>query len=337
MKLSEIAEHLDGTTVQGDDVSVRHVTEPGQGTENCAEIWLERNVHTTNPAIVDADLDRDEHGTILIVENLKEQLPGLLELFTDSEPEPTVHPSAEVLTDDFDPGTVSIGPNSYISSGVKLGRSVQVGPNVTVNGEVTIESGVRLHSGVRVESRARIGANSVVHANSVIGADGFGYDERDGQHQKIPQVGGVDIGENVEIGACSTIDRGTFGDTVIGDGTKIDNLVQIAHNCKVGKHCIFVAYSGLAGSVELGDHVTLGGQAGIKDHVTIEDEVTIAGRGGVINDVEDEGVVLSGFPARPRREDFRIKALIKRLPEMKDEINDLKEAVNKITGERESS
>ena len=159
----------------------------------------------------------------------------------------------------------------------------------------------------------KTGRNCLIHSGAVIGADGFGFERTEAGIVKIPQRGGVTIGDDVEIGACSTIDRGTLNDTVIGSGTKIDNQVQIGHNVKIGRNCIICSMSGIAGSTELGDNVTISVQAGITDHVTIGSNVIIAGRSGVTNDVPD-GAIVSGFPARNHNDAKRALVLASDLP-----------------------
>ena len=144
-----------------------------------------------------------------------------------------------------------------------------------------------------------------IHANAVIGADGFGYRQQDGRHVKVPQLGWVEIEDDVEIGACSTIDRGTFGPTRIGAGTKIDNLVMIGHNCQIGRHNVLCSQVGIAGSTTTGDYVVMAGQVGVADHITIGDQVTIGAKSGVAADISSNSQVL-GYPARPHKEQVRI-------------------------------
>jgi UDP-3-O-[3-hydroxymyristoyl] glucosamine N-acyltransferase len=163
-----------------------------------------------------------------------------------------------------------------------------------------------------------------------LGADGFGYVFQDGKHFKIPQVGGVVVGDDVEIGACTTIDRATTGNTVIGSGTKIDNMVQLAHNVNVGEHTILVAQVGIAGSCNIGRGVVMGGQVGLADHLTIDDGVIIGARSGVMHDLK-RGVYV-GTPALPRREAIRIVSLYHKLPELNDRIKELEEKLKKIEG-----
>ena len=163
---------------------------------------------------------------------------------------------------------------------------------------------------------AILGDRVTVHANAVFGADGFGYQFENGRHVKVPQLGHVEIGSDVEIGACTTIDRGTFGATRIGEGTKIDNLVMIAHNCQIGRHNILVSQMGMAGSSRTGDYVTIAGQVGVVGHVHIGDRCTIGGQAAVTKDVA-AGSRMLGSPATPEREQKRMLMALSRLPELK--------------------
>ena len=176
----------------------------------------------------------------------------------------------------------------------------------------------------------------MIHSGTVIGSDGFGYVQHQGRHQKIPQVGTVTIEDDVELGANVTVDRATFGRTVIKQGTKVDNLVQIAHNVSVGEHSIVVAQVGIAGSTTLGHHVMVGGQAGISDHITVGDQVMIAARSGVARHVPSRQIV-SGAPAMPHQEFIKAQALFPRLPELRQQVRELQERVRKLESGTPSS
>jgi UDP-3-O-[3-hydroxymyristoyl] glucosamine N-acyltransferase len=203
-----------------------------------------------------------------------------------------------------------VGRNSIIGRGSRLHSGVVIGADCRTGEDVELHPHVVLYDGTVVGNRVTI------HANSVIGADGFGYRHRDGRHEKVPQLGHVEIGDDVEIGACCTIDRGTFGATRIGAGSKIDNLVQIGHNCRIGNHNLLVSQCGIAGSSSTGDGVTVAGQAGIVDHVQIGAGAIIGAQAGVTKDVPENQAVL-GSPAAPMREQKRILMTIGHLPEMR--------------------
>jgi|YNPNPStandDraft_1061719.scaffolds.fasta_scaffold00001_71 UDP-3-O-[3-hydroxymyristoyl] glucosamine N-acyltransferase len=217
---------------------------------------------------------------------------------------------------------VAIGPNSYVGAGACVGDNCIIYPNVYVGENVRIGDECVLHPGVAIYRDCSLGRGVIVHAGAVIGSDGFGYVPGDKGLVKFPHLGRVEIGDDVEIGANATIDRAKTGATIVGDGTKIDNLVHIAHNVKIGKNCIIVALSGIAGSVEIGNGVTLAAQTGVKDHVVIEDGCIVAARAGVIGNIK-RGSVVSGFPARDHRAEKRAQAAWLRLPEMMERIRAL--------------
>jgi UDP-3-O-[3-hydroxymyristoyl] glucosamine N-acyltransferase len=207
---------------------------------------------------------------------------------------------------------VVIGCRCRIFSGVVIGRGCQLGDDVT------------LYPNAVLYDWTRIGNRVIVHAKAVLGADGFGYRLREGRHVKVPQLGRVEIEDDVEIGACTTIDRGTFGETRIGAGTKIDNLVQIGHNCRIGRHNIFISQMGIAGSSTTGDYVVVAGQVGIVGHIQIGAGAMIGGQAGVTKDVP-AGAHMLGSPATPEREQKRILMSLERLPEMRRDLRKIKQ------------
>ena len=198
-----------------------------------------------------------------------------------------------------------------------------------VGADSTVDDDSVLYPNVVVREGCSIGARVIIHSGTVIGADGFGYVQHEGRHHKIPQLGGVTIEDDVELGANVTIDRATLGHTVIKQGTKIDNLVQIAHNVTVGEHAIIVAQVGIAGSTTIGHHVMIGGQAGLADHLTIGDQVMIAARAGVNRSVEANQIV-SGAPVMPHETWMKAQAVIPRLPELRQLVRDLARRVERL-------
>ncbi len=220
-----------------------------------------------------------------------------------------VHPTVRI------PEDAAVGPYAVIEANVVLGRAVVVGAGTVIEEGVVIGDSTRLSARVTVHRGTVLGKRCVVQSGTVLGSDGFGYatDAR-GTHHRFPQRGGLSVGDDVEIGSNVTIDRGSVGDTSIEDGTKIDNLVHIAHNVKIGKNVIVVAQVGIAGSTQVDDGAVLGGQAGIIGHVKIGKRARIGAQAGVIGDVP-AGVEYSGYPARSHREQMRAHALFSRLPE----------------------
>jgi UDP-3-O-[3-hydroxymyristoyl] glucosamine N-acyltransferase len=225
---------------------------------------------------------------------------------------------------------VTIGPDSSIWPGVTMGDRVSIGaratlyPGVFIGDDCVIGDDALLYPNVVVREGCRLGNRVIVHSGTVIGSDGFGYVQYQGRHQKIPQLGGVLIEDDVELGANVTVDRATFGDTVIKHGTKIDNLVQIAHNVVVGEHNILVAQVGIAGSTTLGRYVMVGGQAGLADHLQIGDQLMIAAKSGVTRSLEPNQVV-SGAPAITHATFLKAQAVIPQLPELRQRLRELEE------------
>lgn len=271
----------------------------------------------------------------IVLENAKSALPDILRFFAaflvrDDDrrgihPTAAVSPNASVHRDSWIGPFCSIDDDTVIEAGVRLLSHVSVGRGCRVAGGTVIEPHVT------VMDRCLIGRNVLIHGGTVIGADGFGFQPAPEGHAKIPQLGGVEIGAFVEIGACTTIDRGTIGDTTIGDGTKIDDHVHIAHNVEIGKHCIIVGMAGIAGSVVIEDGVVLAARSGIKDHVRIGRGAQIAGNAGVTKDVPP-GMTVSGFPAREHRKTFKVYALMEKLPDLFDRVKRLERRAEGTSG-----
>ncbi len=233
-----------------------------------------------------------------------------------------------------------ISPLASIARSAKIGRNTGVGPFVTIGENVVIGDNVRIFENVAIQAectigndtiiyplvsiyyRSRIGRRCIVHSGAVIGGDGYGFATEGGKHHKIPQVGIVRIEDDVEVGAGTTIDRAALGETVIGEGTKIDNLVQIAHNVRVGKHCLLVSQSGIAGSTELGDYVVMAGQSGTSGHLKIGSGVQIAAKSAVFDDVP-ENTKVRGIPAVPWREYSRREVWSRRIEELAKRVEEL--------------
>lgn len=233
------------------------------------------------------------------------------------DPTAHIHPTAQ-LADDVRVGPyVVIGAYSTIGAGSCLHAGVNVGQNCTLAEKVTLYPHVVLYDDCVLGNRVS------VHANTVIGSEGFGYRTQGGVHVKVPQLGRVEIGDDVEIGACCTIDRGTFGPTRIGTGTKIDNLVQIAHNCQVGKHNLIVAQVGIAGSSSTGEYVVMAGQVGVSDHVHVGDRAVVGAQSGITKDLPP-GERYFGTPASPVREYLRATMTREKFAKMLHEIKRIK-------------
>jgi UDP-3-O-[3-hydroxymyristoyl] glucosamine N-acyltransferase len=240
-----------------------------------------------------------------------------------------------------------VAATAVVSPTAKLGRHVVVHENAVIGDQVIVGDRSVIHSGVQIMAGCRLGEDAVlfpnvvlyentvvgsrtlIHAGAVIGAYGFGYTTVAGRHRLSPQLGYVQLGDDVEIGACTTIDRGTYGATVVGDGTKIDNHVMIAHNCRIGRHNIICSQVGIAGSATTGDYVVMAGQVGIRDHVNIGDGVTLGAKAGVMSDIPSGGTYV-GIPATPERQQMQILAALQKLPELKKQLRTLQQTVTQL-------
>jgi UDP-3-O-[3-hydroxymyristoyl] glucosamine N-acyltransferase len=274
---------------------------------------------TTDAGIVLVDPEfRDAVGgrARIIVNQPAEKLLGLLpRLYPQEAPVPGVASTARIGRGVRLGERVSIGEYAVLGADVRIGDGAAIGAHCVVGDGVAIGDGARLWPGVAIYPGTSIGSRTFIHAGARIGCDGFGYVFHDGAHQKIPHVGRCIIGDDVEIGANTTIDRGSIDDTVVGSGTKIDNLVQIAHNVRIGEKCLVMAQVGIAGSVTVGDGAILAGQAGVSGHLSIGAGARVAAQAGVFGDIP-AGETWSGYPARPHRESLRASAALFKLAGM---------------------
>ncbi|MFA6448416.1 MAG: UDP-3-O-(3-hydroxymyristoyl)glucosamine N-acyltransferase [bacterium] len=245
------------------------------------------------------------------------------------------HPSAVIESGAVVDSTASIGPNCYVGEGAHIGANAVLCANVVVVAGAAIGADCVLKPNVTVLESCELGERVILHSGVVIGADGFGYVQDQGINRKVPQVGRVVIEDDVEIGANSAVDRATLGATRIGRGTKIDNLVQVGHNVRIGEDCILCGSAGISGSCELGDRVVLGGQAGVSDHIKIGSGVMIGGKTGVIADIP-AGAFYSGFPARPHRENMKMMSALKKLPDILEKLEELAKSVKQDAKETDN-
>ncbi len=320
--VNEIAKLLEGELVGNCDCKINapeqiekakssHIT--FIGNQKYARLWgtSEASVAVIDEKIV---LEPGEGKALIKVKNADLAMAIILELFTPEPPHfsENIHPKAIISSTAKIGEGCKIGANSYIGENVVLGDNVVIYPNVSVFDDTSIGNNTVVWSGTVIRERSEIGNNCIFHANVSIGADGFGYRPSEQGLTKIPHIGNVIIGNNVEIGANSCVDRGKFSATILGDGCKIDNLVQIGHNSVLGKFCIMAGNSGLAGSVTLGDGVVIGGSASIKDHTTIHSGATVGAGSGVIADVP-AGQTVVGYPACEAKEKLRQWVALRKL------------------------
>jgi UDP-3-O-[3-hydroxymyristoyl] glucosamine N-acyltransferase len=285
--------------------------------------------------LVAAELERElpESAIRVVVDDAYPALRTLLRHFVPEEPwSPSVHPSAVV-----GPGVVmgvgvEVGPYAVLEEGSSVGDGSRIGAHCVVGRRSTVGRGCRLHAHVVLYPDTVLGDGVVVHSGARLGPDGFGYTLVDGRHAKIPQVGRCVIEDDVEIGANATIDRGSLGDTHVGRGVKIDNLVHVGHNVRVGEGSMMAALVGIAGSTRIGRDVWLGGQAGVINQLEVGDGAKITIQTGVTRDV-GPGETYSGSPGRPHREELKRLALVGRIPKLLARIEALEDEVSKLLGE----
>ncbi len=258
-------------------------------------------------------------------------LVSLLDFFDNHIKEtPMIHVTAVISPSASIGENVHIGPNCVISDNVVIGANCVLVGNIWIGNGVTVGDATRIEPGAVLHESAVIGRNCIIHSNAVIGSDGFGFipDKKVGL-LRIPQIGKVIIQDSVEIGTCVCVDRATFGETLVSSGTKLDALVKVGHNCQIGKFCIVVSQSGIAGSSTIGDGVVLAAQSGVANHASVGNGVTVAARGGIVNSVPD-GATVSGFPAQEHRKELKQMLAIKQLPELLSTIKELKHRVAEL-------
>ncbi len=338
-----LAERLGGRLSGARDVAlsgVATIEEAGPGDVTWladAKYAAELSATRAGAAIVAAGIEAASPCPQILVDDVELAVCEVLGLFAPPPPAVSagVHPAAFVDATASVEGA-AIGPGVYVGARARVGAGTVLHPGVYVGPDSTIGRDCVLWPGVVVRERVRLGNRVLVHPNATIGADGFGYIFRSGVHRKLPQIGTVEIEDEVEIGANSTIDRAKTGVTRIGRGTKIDNLVQIGHNCTIGPHCIIVAQCGVAGSTVLGTGVVLAGQVGLTDHVRIGDGARVAAKSGVAVDVP-AGAVYRGLPATEVHEYSRQQVGVRRLPKLLEQVRELTRRVERLESSADHS
>lgn len=334
--VGELAKLVEGRVVGGAEKVIRGAAtlqevEPGQITlvDKCEK--LKRLAETSAAAVVvPEDIECDWESTIVVADVHSAfakivahfQPPRLLQP-VGINPRATVSPTAQ------------IGPEVNIHPGATIGDDCEIGARTTILPGAHLLAGCKIGCdtiigpGAILYENTVVGDRSIIQGGAVLGAFGFGYSQSQGRHILSSQLGHVRVGNDVEVGACTTIDRGTYGATTIGDGTKIDNQVQIAHNCRIGRHNLICSQVGIAGSTTTGDYVVMGGQAGIRDHVHIGTGAMLSAMAGITNDVPD-GAVMMGIPATGEREQKLKQAALAKLPEMRKEFKELRARIAQL-------
>jgi len=243
--------------------------------------------------------------------------------------EPGIHPTAIVAANARLGSDVAVGACSVVQEGAEIGDSTVIYPQAYIGHFARVGANCLIYPQVVIRERCAVGSRCIIHSGTVVGSDGFGYSTVSGVHHKIPQIGIVEIGDDVEIGANVTIDRARFGTTRIGAGTKIDNLVQVAHNVDIGPNCLIVAQAGIAGSTRIGRNVILAGQSGVDGHRTVGNNVVVGAKAGVTKDIPPDKFI-SGFPAQDHERELRVQASIRKLPELVEHLKALEERVRRM-------
>lgn len=268
---------------------------------------------------------KSEKTFILIEKNVRNILPQLIKFFKKE----VKSFDERIEKDSKINGDVKIAPNSYIGHNVEIGKGSIIYPNVTILEGVKIGENAIIYPNVTIREFCEIGNDVILQSGAVIGSDGFGYATVNGKHIKIEQIGKVIIEDNVEIGANTSIDRGTIGNTIIKKGTKIDNLVHIGHNDKIGENCLIIAQVGMAGSVEIGNNVILAGQVGVAGHLKIGDNVVVAAKSGVTKEVKSN-LRVSGFPVQDHKKDLKTKIAMTKLLDLRKKVKKIEKKLEEL-------
>lgn len=332
--VQELAEFLGGTVIgNGDAVieDVKGLAEAGrQDITFAVDPYTEYlpQVHA-GAVIVEKEVPAGDN-TLVVVENPRLAFSQLLVLFHPRQSVASgIHPTA--IIDD----SAVIGENTAVMAYAVIGKHVKIGdnctiyPSVFIGDNVTIGNDTTIYPGAVIHENCVLGQRDVIRAHAVIGGEGFGFATENGKHTRIPQIGNVEIGDDVEIGACTCIDNATLGSTKVARGTKVDNLVHLGHNVEIGEDCFIIAQTGIAGSTKAGNHVIFAGQTGCTGHITIGDNAVFAGKTGITGNIKG-GQIYAGFPARPHMEWSRTQVYLKRLPEMAKTIKNLEKKIAQL-------
>lgn len=329
---SQIAGILDGEIIGNPDVEVSKLSKIEEGTEGSLTFLANPKytsyIYSTKASITIVNKTFDaEHNistTLILVEDAYKSFSKLLEYYNQVKLNKTgiEHPVYIAESAVYGPDHY-IGAFTYIGENVTIGKNVKIYPNVYIGANSKIDDNVIIFSGTQIQSETVIGKNCIIHSGCVIGADGFGFSpDQDGHYQKVPQTGNVVLGNFVEIGAGTTIDRATLGSTTIKDGVKLDNQIQIAHNVEIGEDTVIAAQTGIAGSTKIGKNCIIGGQVGIVGHITIGDRAKIQAQSGIGRNVKDDEV-LQGSPALSYGDFNKSYVHFKNLPKLVDRIDQL--------------
>ena len=316
----QIAELIGGRVEGNENVAVSTFAKIEEGKEGAISFLSNPKythyIYETSSSIIllneDVVLEKPVSATLIRVKNAYESVAQLLQLYESMKPKKT-----------------GIDPLAFVSSSAKIGENVYIAPFAYVGDNVTIGNNCRIFPHVTIYEGCRIGNNVTIHAGTVIGADGFGFAPNQDGYQKIPQIGIVVIEDDVEIGANTCIDRSTMGQTIIRKGVKLDNLIQVAHNCEVGENTVMSAQVGMAGSTKIGAWCMVGGQAGFSGHIHVGDKTFIGGQTGILGNTKGNEQII-GTPAMNPKDWFKSQAVFRRLPEMYRQLNEMKKEIEEL-------
>jgi UDP-3-O-[3-hydroxymyristoyl] glucosamine N-acyltransferase len=338
VRLAELAERVEGRVIGAGDAVIKRVAAVADADSESLtfatdERYFARALASNAGAVLaDAqlvDATKIYPKPVLSVANARVALSVILTYFERKVPKGAFrHPSAVIEPSAVLEADVYVGPLVYIGERAHIGAGTTLQSGCVVAADAHLGAACLLNQGARVLEGSVLGTRVVIHSGAVVGSEGFGWAFDEGRLQKIPQVGNVVLGDDVEIGANTCIDRAQTGSTRIGNGTKIDNLCQIGHNCEIGEHSAIAAQSGLAGTTIMGSYVQVGGQAGFRGHITIGSRVKIAGGSAVWGDVADDEFV-SGRPARPHKEELRREVMVRKLPKLFSRVDALENSAGK--------
>ncbi|KAF0237912.1 MAG: UDP-3-O-3-hydroxymyristoyl glucosamine [Prolixibacteraceae bacterium] len=339
-KVKDIANFLNGEIIGNEDIKVSNVSKIEQGKPGTlaflANLKYENFLYTTNASVVLVNKNflpkETVKATLIKVDDAYQAFASLLDLYmqaksslkTGIEQPSFIDQTATVGTDIYFGAFAYVGKNSKIGNNTKIYPQVFIGDNVTVGNESII------YAGAKIYDDSVIGNRCIIHSGAVIGSDGFGFAPlENGAYKKIPQIGNAVLEDDVEIGANTTVDCGTMGSTIIRKGAKIDNLVQVAHNCEIGENTVIAGQSGMAGTTKIGKNCKIAGQVGLAGHLTISDNVTIGAQSGVAKSVKGDQVIL-GSPAVNISDAIRIITVYKNLPKLRDEVIQLQKEMKSL-------
>ncbi len=332
----DLAQRLAARLVGPDQPALRGVTtvddaRPDAVTWAQDARYFERAWASTAGAVIaPRDAQPPAGRTALLVDDVEAAVSAALAVFAPPVPRiaPGVHPTA-IVASSAEVAGAGIGPRVVVGERTRIAAGAQIHAGCCIGDDVVIGPDCVLWPNVVIRERVRIGARVVIHPNATIGADGFGYLLRHGRFHRVPHIGGVDIGDDVEIGANTAIDRGKCGDTRIHRGTKVDNLVQVAHNVVIGEDCVIAAQCGISGSTSLGHHVILAGQVGLVDHIRLGNGVRAGAQSGLSKSFGD-GETVFGSPAAPMQEQARLIAAWRRLPDLLAQVRELRKRIERL-------